>query len=46
MGFDIKQDRIDELRSGKDSTLEVSHEELLDARDLQFSACKDDLNVI
>jgi UDP-N-acetyl-D-glucosamine/UDP-N-acetyl-D-galactosamine dehydrogenase len=45
VGFDINQGRIDELRSGKDSTLEVSHEELLDAKDLQFSACKDDLNV-
>ena len=43
LGFDINESRIDELRSGKDSTLEVSSEELLDARDLQFSAKKNDL---
>ena len=28
-GFDINQDRIKELESGKDSTLEVTHEDLL-----------------
>ena len=43
IGFDINQSRIDELSSGKDSTLEVSHEELLDAKSLQFSANKNDL---
>jgi UDP-N-acetyl-D-galactosamine dehydrogenase len=43
LGFDINQGRIDELSSGKDSTLEVSPEELLDAKDLQFSTSKDDL---
>ena len=43
LGFDINQGRIDELSSGKDSTLEVCSEELLDAKDLQFSANKNDL---
>lgn len=43
LGFDINGSRIDELSSGKDSTLEVSSEELLDAKDLQFSAKKNDL---
>lgn len=43
LGFDINQGRIDELNSGKDATLEVSPEELLDAKDLQFSASKSDL---
>tara|TARA_B100000767_G_scaffold227782_1_gene217882 strand:+ start:3871 stop:5148 length:1278 start_codon:yes stop_codon:yes gene_type:complete len=45
VGFDINQGRIDELSSGKDATLEVSPEELVDAKDLQFSAFKSDLNV-
>lgn len=31
VGFDINQRRIDELRSGKDSTLEVDNKELTDA---------------
>ena len=43
LGFDINQGRIDELSSGKDATLEVSPEELLDAKSLQFSANKNDL---
>ena len=43
LGFDINQGRIDELSSGNDSTLEVSPEELLVAKDLQFSTSKDDL---
>lgn len=43
LGYDINKGRIDELCSGRDSTLEVSSEELLDARDLQFSAKKNDL---
>ena len=43
LGFDINQGRIDELNSGKDSTLEVSPQELLTAKDLQFSATKNDL---
>jgi len=43
LGFDVNENRIDELISGKDSTLEVPPEELLDANDLQFSAKKNDL---
>ena len=43
IGFDISQQRIDELNSGKDVTLEVSSGELLAAKDLHFSASKGDL---
>ena len=43
LGFDINQGRIDELNSGQDATLEISPEELLDAKDLQFSPSKVDL---
>jgi len=34
IGFDIKPERIDELRAGRDSTREVSPEELAEARHL------------
>lgn len=44
LGFDINQDRINELSSGKDGTLEVSSDELLAAKGLQFSSSKSDLN--
>ena len=37
IGFDIKQERIDELSSGLDSTLECSAEELAEAQRLSFS---------
>ena len=37
IGFDISQARIAGLRQGKDSTLEVSDEELAAAKDLAFS---------
>jgi len=37
LGFDINQDRINELKSGKDSTLEVKKEGLLAAKYLEFS---------
>lgn len=43
VGFDINQNRIDELKSGKDHTLEVSPEELQKAEQLSFSANLDDL---
>ncbi|WP_213072104.1 nucleotide sugar dehydrogenase, partial [Acinetobacter baumannii] len=43
IGFDINQNRIDELKSGKDHTLEVSPEELQKAEQLSFSANLDDL---
>ncbi|MCZ3351399.1 Vi polysaccharide biosynthesis UDP-N-acetylglucosamine C-6 dehydrogenase TviB [Acinetobacter baumannii] len=43
IGFDINQNRIDELKRGKDHTLEVSPEELQKAEQLSFSANLDDL---
>ncbi len=42
-GFDIKKDRIDELSSGKDHTLECSPEELFAATHLMFSCELKDL---
>ena len=42
-GFDISQARIAGLRQGKDSTLEVSDEELAAAKDLAFTADVRDL---
>lgn len=38
LGFDVKQSRIDELQNGKDSTLEVTPDELAATRKLSFSA--------
>ena len=38
LGFDIHQERIDELKSGHDSTLEVSDAELAEPQLLAFSA--------
>ncbi|MGL5742031.1 MAG: Vi polysaccharide biosynthesis UDP-N-acetylglucosamine C-6 dehydrogenase TviB [Legionella sp.] len=38
MGFDINEHRIDELKRGNDSTLEVSPAELAEAKHLYFSA--------
>lgn len=43
IGFDINQARIAELKSGQDSTLEVSSAELKTARDLSFSSDAADL---
>lgn len=43
VGFDIHQKRIDELKSGKDHTLEVSPEELAQSTQLSYSANLDDL---
>lgn len=37
IGFDINQARVDELRSGKDSTLEVEPEELAKATSLSYT---------
>lgn len=42
-GFDINQSRIEELRSGHDSTLEVSDEELATANNLRFSSKVEDI---
>lgn len=38
LGFDINDDRISELRSGKDSTLEVTSEDLKASTQLEFSS--------
>lgn len=43
IGFDINDHRIAELRSGRDSTLEVSPDELAAAQNLSFSSELDDL---
>ena len=43
LGFDINANRIRELREGRDSTLEVSPEQLAAARGLGFSADPQDL---
>ncbi len=43
IGFDIKESRIEELRRGTDSTLEVSAEELKSAEKLSFSTDKTEL---
>ncbi|MCT8992273.1 Vi polysaccharide biosynthesis UDP-N-acetylglucosamine C-6 dehydrogenase TviB [Chelativorans sp. SCAU2101] len=37
IGFDMKRDRIEELRSGRDHTLEVTPEELASAKYLSFT---------
>jgi UDP-N-acetyl-D-galactosamine dehydrogenase len=43
VGFDINQHRIQELRSGRDHTLEVSEEELAGAKLLTYSADLQDI---
>jgi len=43
VGFDIRASRVDELRTGRDSTLEVDADELAAARRLRFSASLDDI---
>ncbi|MCT4655442.1 MAG: Vi polysaccharide biosynthesis UDP-N-acetylglucosamine C-6 dehydrogenase TviB [Cohaesibacter sp.] len=43
LGFDIKDSRIQELRGGSDSTLEVSEDDLRDASYLEFTSSCDDL---
>jgi UDP-N-acetyl-D-galactosamine dehydrogenase len=43
LGFDINADRVDELLSGRDSTLEVEPEELVEARHLTYSTRPEDL---
>lgn len=42
-GFDLNQSRIDELKSGKDSTLEVESDELQEATRLSFTASQDEI---
>jgi len=43
LGFDINQARIDALRAGHDSTLEVSDEEMREAKGLRYSSDPQDL---
>jgi UDP-N-acetyl-D-galactosamine dehydrogenase len=43
VGFDINAVRIDELRGGQDSTLEVSHDDLRGARYLRYACDPADL---
>lgn len=43
LGFDINQERVDELRDGDDSTLECSSSELESAKQLTFSTALSDL---
>jgi UDP-N-acetyl-D-galactosamine dehydrogenase len=43
IGFDINQERIDQLRNGIDKTLEVTKDELEEASQLQFSTKLDDI---
>ena len=43
IGFDINEKRIDELKKGKDRTLEVSSEELAEAKKLSFTSKLEDL---
>jgi UDP-N-acetyl-D-galactosamine dehydrogenase len=42
-GFDLNQGRIDELQSGKDSTLEVEPDELQEASLLSFTSSQDEI---
>ena len=43
VGLDINQPRIDELKAGKDSSLEVEPEELVTATQLSYTSNPDDL---
>ena len=43
VGYDIREQRVAELRSGKDGTLEVSPEELAGSPQLSFSCVLDDI---
>lgn len=43
IGFDINESRIGALREGRDSTLEVSHDELVEAAHLSFTTDPADL---
>ncbi|WP_417694272.1 Vi polysaccharide biosynthesis UDP-N-acetylglucosamine C-6 dehydrogenase TviB [Pseudomonas sp.] len=44
LGFDISERRIEELSGGRDSTLEVSEQELGEAKNLQFSTSVEELS--
>jgi len=44
IGFDIKEERIEELQAGNDSTLECSEEELAESKFLSFSTDLDEIS--
>jgi UDP-N-acetyl-D-glucosamine/UDP-N-acetyl-D-galactosamine dehydrogenase len=44
VGYDLNVSRIDALKKGLDSTLEVTNSELLDAENLQFTTDQQDLD--
>ncbi len=46
IGFDINQERIKELKSGKDRTLECSSEELAEAKKLSYTSTLEDLSEV
>jgi len=43
IGFDINQDRVNELNNGKDRTLEVSSAEIAEAKHISFTSNIDDV---
>jgi UDP-N-acetyl-D-galactosamine dehydrogenase len=43
LGFDVNMKRLDQLRQGHDSTLEVDHQELTGAKQLSYSGKLEDL---
>lgn len=43
IGFDIKLERIEELKAGQDSTLECSSDELKESSYLEFTSCIEDI---
>jgi UDP-N-acetyl-D-galactosamine dehydrogenase len=43
VGFDVKASRVEELKGGRDSTLEVPQDELADSKNLEFTADAADL---
>ena len=43
IGYDVNDSRINELKFGKDSTLEITNEEISCAKQLKFTTNIDDL---
>jgi UDP-N-acetyl-D-galactosamine dehydrogenase len=44
IGFDINQARVEELKSGKDSTLEVDSDEMAEATKISYTSTLDDIS--
>ncbi|MEE9327316.1 MAG: Vi polysaccharide biosynthesis UDP-N-acetylglucosamine C-6 dehydrogenase TviB [Cocleimonas sp.] len=44
IGFDINQPRVEELKSGKDSTLEVDSDEMAEATKISYTSTLDDIS--